>query len=129
MKYASDWQLIRISFCSRWPKPPQPVQFQTAAEEETKIAHRLHQPPDFRAGETIPVPKVPQSGRQGRNCAKSGPDQCPSDHVVPEPQGQAQKGHGGAEKGRGKCENSNGSQEFFRDRSRLGCAQEKGRYQ
>lgn len=50
------------------------VQLTVTAQEEAQIAHRVHQPPDIRAGEAIPVPKVPVAGRQGRDCVQPGPD-------------------------------------------------------
>ncbi len=40
---------------------------QAAPEEEAQVAHGVHQPPDLRAGEEVPLPKVSVAGGQGRN--------------------------------------------------------------
>lgn len=49
--------------CFRWSvKPLESLQFEAAAEEETKITNRLHEPPDIRTRKAVPLPEVPITG-------------------------------------------------------------------
>lgn len=79
----------------------EPVQLAGAAQEETQVPHRVHQPPDIRAGETVPIPEIPVAGRPGRDRVQPWPDQRAGDHVVPEQAGQDEAGLRGAEEGPG----------------------------
>lgn len=110
----------------RRPEPPQPLQQPPAAQEEAKIADGLHQPPDLRAGEAFPLPEVPQPGRSRRDRLQLGPHQRPGDHVVPEPEGEAEEGHGGAEEGRGERQAAQRAQELPRERPGPGDTEEEG---
>ena len=49
------------------------VRQQAAAEEEAQVADGVHQPPDLRAGEAVPLPEVPLPGRQGRDRGHTRP--------------------------------------------------------
>lgn len=49
--------------CFRWSvKPLESLQFEAAAEKETKITNRLHEPPDIRTRKAVPLPEVPITG-------------------------------------------------------------------
>lgn len=124
--YLNHSWFLTPALCSRRAEPPQPLQQQTAAKEEAEIADGLHQPPDLRVGEEIPLPEVPQSGGQGRDSGQPRSDQRPGDHLVPEPEGEAEEGHGGAEEGRGECETSQRPQEFPGERDGPGDTEEEG---
>jgi hypothetical protein len=116
------------SFSRRRPEPPQPVQLAPAAQEEAKVADGLHQPPDLRAGEEVPLPEVPQSGGPRRDRLLAGPDQRTSHHLVPEQEGQAQTRHGGAQEGRRERQAAHRAQELPRERPGLGDTQEEGHH-
>lgn len=92
--------LLGYRYCSRASQSPEPVQQPSAAEEEAQEQDRVHEPTDLRAGEAVPLPEVLEPGGQGRDRRSAGTEQRAGDHVVPEPKGEAQEGHGGAEEGR-----------------------------
>lgn len=70
-------------------------------EEAQEVSDGVHQPPDLRAGEALPVPEVPVPSRPGPDRTAAGPDKRAGHHVVPEPQSQAKTGPGGDEGRRG----------------------------
>lgn len=90
--------------CCRASQSLEPVQQPPATEEEAQESDCVHESADLRAGETISLSEVLESGRQRRNRRSTRPEQCPSDHVVPEQEGEAQEGHGGAQEGCAVCE-------------------------
>lgn len=48
-----------ILACFRWSvESPESIQFEAAAEEETEIPDGVHEPPNIRVGEAIPLPEV-----------------------------------------------------------------------
>lgn len=110
----------------RWPEPPEPLQQPPAAEEEAEISHRLHQPPDIRAREAVPLPKVPQSSGPRRDSVESGPNERTGDNMVPKPEGEAQEGHGRTEEGRRERQAADGAQELPGERAGLGDTEEEG---
>jgi len=103
----------------------EPVQFAVAAQKEAQVAHRVHQPPDIRAGETIPVPEVPIAGRQGRDRVQPGPDKRAGHHVVPEPPGQDEAGLRGTEEGPGDAGRAQRAQDILGDGPEHGNTQEE----
>lgn len=103
----------------------EPVQLASAAQEETQVAHRVHQPPDIRAGETFPVPEVPVAGRPGRDRVQPGPDERAGDHVVPEPAGQDEAGLRGAEEGPGDAGGAQRAQDLPGDGPEHGHTEEE----
>jgi len=106
-------------------QPPEPVQLARAAEEEAQVAHRVHQPPDLRAGETLPVPEVPVAGGPGRDRVQPGSDQRAGDHVVPEQAGQDEAGLRGTEEGPGDAGRAQRAQDIPGDRPEHGHTQEE----
>uniref|UniRef100_A0A8B9N133 Ladybird homeobox 1 n=1 Tax=Accipiter nisus TaxID=211598 RepID=A0A8B9N133_9AVES len=56
---------------------------------------------DLRAGEAVPLPKIPVTGGPGPDRPAAGAHQCPGHHLVPEPPRQAQARPGGDEGRRG----------------------------
>lgn len=112
--------------CCRWARQPHDVQQPTATKEEAQVQDGLHQPPDLRAGEEVPLPEVPFAGGPGRDRRAAGPQQRPGHHLVPEPEGQAEEGHGGAEEGRGDGQGLRQSAEvLLGERAQLQHAQEE----
>lgn len=43
------------------------------SQEETQVPHRIHQPADLRAGEALPLPKIPIASGSRRNRRRLGP--------------------------------------------------------
>lgn len=109
--------LILALFCYRERKRRSHVQFEAAAQKEAQVSNGLHQPPNIRIRETVPVPEVPVSGGPGRNSRPTRPDQRPSHHLVPEQAGQTQEGHGRAEEGRRNGQSLHAAQDFLGERS------------
>jgi len=108
-------------------EPPEPVQLAAAErQEEAQVAHRLHQPPDLRAGEAVSVPKVPVAGRPRRDRRPTRPQQRAGHHVVPESARQTQARHGGAQEGRRVGQDPHGAQVVPRERAGPRPAQEEG---
>jgi len=103
----------------------EPVQLAVAAQEEAQVAHRVHQPPDIRAGETVPVPEVPFAGRQGRDRVQPGPDERAGHHVVPEPPGQDEARLRGTEEGPGDVGRAQRAQDILGDGPEHGNTQEE----
>lgn len=70
-------------------------------EEASEVSDGVHQSPNLRAGEALPVPEVPVPSRPGPDRAAAGPDKRAGHHVVSEPASQAKTGPGGNEGRRG----------------------------
>lgn len=87
---------MSILLCCRTSQSLEPVQQSPTAEEEAQESDRVHESADLRAGEKILVSEVLEPSRQGRDRRSVGSEQCPSDHVVPKQEGEAQEGYGGA---------------------------------
>lgn len=55
-----------VHVCCRWTsESPEPLQQPSASQEEAKVSHSVHQPPDLRAREAIPLPEVFVACRPG----------------------------------------------------------------
>ena len=114
------------SGCFSWTsQPPKPLQQPTTGEEEAQIEDRVHQSPNLRTGETLPVPEVLEPRGPRRDRGPVGPKQRPGHHVVPKQKSETQKGHGGTEEGRRIHQNPHSSQILFGKRTRPGHSEEK----
>lgn len=101
------------------------VQFSDATKEEAQVAHRVHQPPDIRAGEAVPVPEVSVAGRPRRDRVQPGPDQRTGHHMVPKPAGQDEARLRGTKEGPGDVGRAQRAQDFLGDGPEHGHTQEE----
>lgn len=117
-----------LLLCCRTSESSQPVQQSSAAKEKAQEPHGLHKSADFRAGEAISLPEVPEPRGSGRDRRLPRAQQCPGDHVVPEQASEAQTRHGGAQEGRAVRQSTSGgpaSQNLPRERTGHGNSEKK----
>lgn len=111
----------------RSSESPAPIQQPSATKEEEEIANCLHEPPNLRAGEEVPLPEVPLPGGPGRNRRSPRTLERAGDHLVPEQAGETEAGHGRAEEGRGIGQDPDRSQILPGERPGPGHSQEEER--